>query len=79
MPDAIQTNVAEQNQEALDSLLEVGQRVRLIGKMLWTADDIGIVNKADLGTVALMLQEQADNLGAILATLELRLSEVQNG
>ena len=72
-------NVAEQNQEALDQLLEVGQRIRLIGKMLWTAEDMGIVNKDDLGTVALMLAEQADNLSATLATLELRLAEVQNG
>ena len=48
--------LADQNQETLDQLLEVGQRIRLIGKMLWHAEDTDIINRADLGTVALMLQ-----------------------
>ncbi|MDO9582651.1 MAG: hypothetical protein Q7J24_06020 [Desulfomicrobium sp.] len=72
-------SVADQNQEALDQLLEVGQRIRLIGKMLWHADDADLINRADLGTVAIMLQEQSDNLSATLAALALRLSEVEHG
>lgn len=79
MPDAIQTNMADANQETLDQLLEVGQRIRLIGKMLWHAEDADIINRADLGTVSLMLQEQSENLMASLAVLELRLSGVKHG
>jgi hypothetical protein len=70
--------VAEQNQEALDQLLEVGQRVRLIARTLWCAEDMDIVNKHDLGTISIMLTEQMDNLFVTLAALEMRLSEVEN-
>lgn len=82
MGEAIQAyapNMADANQEALDQLLEVGQRVELIGKMLWHADDADLVNRADLGTISLMLKEQSANLSATLAALTLRLSEVRHG
>jgi len=72
------SNMAEQNQEALDQLLEVGQRVRLIARTLWCAEDMDIINKHDLATVSIMLQEQADNLTMTIAALELRLSEVDH-
>ena len=72
-------SVADQNQEALDQLLEIGQRIEVIGKMLWHAEDADLINRADLGTISLMLKEQAANLSATLAALTLRLSEVHHG
>lgn len=72
-------NVADANQEALDQLLEVGQRIEVIGKMLWHADGADIINRADLGTIALMLKETSTNLSASLEALTLSLSEVRHG
>jgi len=72
-------SVADQNQEALDQLLEVGQRIEVIGKMLWHADSADILNREDIGSIALMLKETSANLSATLAALTLRLSEVHNG
>lgn len=82
MADAIQTyapNMADANQEALDQLLEVGQRIALIGKLLWNAEDADLVNRADLGTISLMIKETSANLSATLAALTLSLSEVRHG
>ena len=76
MSDAIQTNMADANQEALDQILEIGQRIELIGKLLWNANDADIINRADLGTISLMLKETSTNLSATLTVLTLRLSEV---
>lgn len=72
-------SVADQNQEALDQLLEVGQRIEVIGKMLWHAEDADLINRADLGTISLMLKETSTNLSATLTALTLRLSEVHHG
>lgn len=72
-------NMADVNQDALDQLLEVGQRIEVIGKMLWHAEDADLVNRADLGTISLMLKETSANLSATLAALTLRLSEVEHG
>lgn len=76
MSDAIQTNMADANQESLDQILEIGQRIELIGKLLWNANDADIINRADLGTISLMLKETSTNLSATLTVLTLRLSEV---
>ncbi len=72
-------NMADANQEALDQLLEVGQRIDLIGKMLWHAESADLINRADLGSLALMLKETSANLSATLTALTLNLSEVQHG
>jgi len=82
MGEAIQTyapNMADEHQEALDQLLEVGQRIEVIGKMLWHADGADLINRADLGTISLMLLETSANLSATLTVLTLRLSEVPRG
>lgn len=71
-------SMADVNQDALDQLLEVGQRIEVIGKMLWHAEDADLVNRADLGTISLMLKETSANLSATLAALTLRLSEVEH-
>lgn len=72
-------SVADANQEFLDQLLEVGQRIELIGKMLWHAESADLVNRADLGSLALMLKETSANLSATLTALTLNLSEVRHG
>ena len=72
-------NLADANQEALDQLLEVGQRIELIGKMLWHAESADLVNRADLGAISLMLKETSANFSATLAALTLNLSEVSHG
>lgn len=71
-------NMADMNQESLDQLLEVGQRIEVIGKMLWHAESADLINREDLGTISLMLKEASSNLSATLDALTLRLSEVEH-
>lgn len=64
------------NQESIDLLTESIQRIKLLSKMLWQVDGL---DKVELGTLSIMLSNEADNLYMTTATLELRLGEVHHG
>jgi len=62
-------------QDSIDLLTESIQRIKLISKMLYQVEEL---DKVELGTVAIMLSNECDNLYVTSATLELELAEVDH-
>ena len=60
------------DQADLDQLLESVQRLKLIGRTLWEFDSF---DKEERGTVAIMLNREADQIFEIMGGLETRLGE----
>jgi hypothetical protein len=71
-----ESTLEAKNQESIDLLTESIQRIKLLSKMLWQVDGL---DKVELGTLAVMLSNEADNLYTTTATLELQLAEVHHG
>ncbi len=60
------------DQADLDQLLESVNRIKLIGRTLWEFETF---DKEERGTVAIMLNREADHLFEIMGSLECRLGE----
>lgn len=60
------------DQADLDQLLESVNRIKLIGRTLWEFDSF---DKEERGTVAIMLNREADQIFEIMGSLETRLGE----
>lgn len=57
-------------QESIDQLTESVQRIKLLSKLLWQVDGL---DKVELGTLSIMLSNEADNLNMTTAALELQV------
>ena len=71
-----ESTLEAKNQESIDLLTESIQRIKLLSKMLWQVDGM---DKVELGTLSVMLSNEADNLYTTTATLELQLAEGHHG
>jgi len=60
------------DQADLDQLLECTGRLKLVGRMSWEMDGF---DKEELGTVAIMLNKEADHIFEIMENLSTRLGE----
>lgn len=60
------------DQADLDQLLESVNRIKLIGRALWELEDF---DKEERGTVAIMLNKEADHIFEVMGSLECRLGE----
>ena len=60
------------DQADLDLLVESVQRLKLIGRTLWEFEDF---DKEERGTVAIMLNKEADHIFEVMGSLETRLGE----
>lgn len=62
-------------QDSIDNLTESVQRLRLMAKMLWQVDGL---DKVELGTLGIMLNNECDNISLQSAALELQIPEVDH-
>ncbi|MDO9582703.1 MAG: hypothetical protein Q7J24_06295 [Desulfomicrobium sp.] len=62
----------ELDQADLDLLLESVNRLKLIGRTLWEFETF---DKEERGTVAIMLNKEADHIFEVMGNLETRLGE----
>jgi hypothetical protein len=60
------------DQEDLDKLLEITQRLKFIARTMWEMKEF---DQVELGTVSLMIGREADDVFEILGSLETRLGE----
>ncbi len=60
------------DQADLDLLIESVQRLKLIGRTLWEFETF---DKEERGTVAIMLNKEADHIFEVMGSLETRLGE----
>jgi hypothetical protein len=60
------------DQADLDQLLECMGRLKLVGRTLWEFETF---DREERGTVAIMLNKEADNIFEIMGSLETRLGE----
>lgn len=60
------------DQHDLDQLLESVSRIKLIGRTLWEFDSF---DKEERGTLAVMLNREADHIFETMSSLETRLGE----
>ena len=58
------------DQSDLDELLECTGRLKLVGRMFWEMDGF---DKEELGTVAIILNKEADHIFELMENLSVRL------